>query len=76
VFPPPLPSSQDFNFQQTPKPHVQFRPAEVTAFDEHDEELSFIANQVKTNCSSTQRFGYSLSCENIKRRGLLDCDAV
>ena len=46
VFPPPLPSVQDFNFQPTAKPHVQFRPAEASVFDEHDEELTAIANQV------------------------------
>ncbi|PNF41007.1 hypothetical protein B7P43_G08845 [Cryptotermes secundus] len=45
VFPPPLPVSQDFNFQPTAKAHVQFRPAEPGVFDEHDEELSAIANQ-------------------------------
>lgn len=49
VFPPPLPSSQDFNFnfnlQQTAKQHVQFRPTEAGVFDEHDEELTAIANQ-------------------------------
>ena len=48
VFPPPLPTSQDFNFQLTAKPHAQFRPAEPGAFDEHDEELTAIANQVTT----------------------------
>jgi hypothetical protein len=49
VFPPPLPSSQEFNFQQSAKPHVQFRPAEATVFHEHEEEISSIANQVKIN---------------------------
>ncbi|XP_069705246.1 uncharacterized protein Zasp66 isoform X3 [Periplaneta americana] len=45
VFPPPLPTAQDFNFQPTGgKPHVQFRPVEASAFDE-DEELSNITNQ-------------------------------
>jgi len=46
VFPPPLPTSQDFNFQPTAKPHVQFRPAELGAFDEQEEELTAISNQV------------------------------
>jgi len=46
VFPPPLPTSQDFNFQPTAKPHAQFRPAELAAFDEQEEELTAIANQV------------------------------
>lgn len=45
VFPPPLPTSQDFNFQPTAKPHAQFRPAELAAFDEQEEELTAIANQ-------------------------------
>ncbi|XP_021923032.1 PDZ and LIM domain protein 3 isoform X2 [Zootermopsis nevadensis] len=45
VFPPPLPSSQEFSFQQNAKPHVQFRPVETSAFDEHEEELSSITNQ-------------------------------
>jgi hypothetical protein len=49
VFPPPLPASQDFNFHSTAKPHVQFRPVEPGVFDEHDEELSAIANQVPPN---------------------------
>lgn len=49
VFPPPLPSSQEFSFQQNAKPHVQFRPVETSAFDEHEEELSSITNQVKIN---------------------------
>jgi hypothetical protein len=46
VFPPPLPSSQDFNFQPTAKPHAQFRPADLGAFDEHEEEMTAITNQV------------------------------
>lgn len=45
VFPPPLPASQDYMFQPTAKPHVQFRPVEPGGFDEQDEELSAIANQ-------------------------------
>jgi hypothetical protein len=49
VFPPPLPVSQDFNFQPTAKPHVQFRPVEPGVFDEQDEELSAIANQVRAD---------------------------
>jgi hypothetical protein len=50
VFPPPLPASQDFNFQATAKPHIQFRPVDPGVFDEHEEELSAIANQVRMNC--------------------------
>lgn len=46
VFPPPLPTSQDFNFQPTAKPYAQFRPAELGTFDEQEEELTAIANQV------------------------------
>jgi hypothetical protein len=49
VFPPPLPASQDLNFLPTAKPHIQFRPVEPGVFDEHDEELSAIANQVRMN---------------------------
>jgi hypothetical protein len=47
VFPPPLPATQDFNFQTTARPHVQLRPLDPGAFDEHDEELCAIANQVR-----------------------------
>jgi hypothetical protein len=46
VFPPPLPTSEDFNFQPAAKPYAQFRPAEPGAFDEHDEEMTAITNQV------------------------------
>jgi hypothetical protein len=55
VFPPPLPTSQDFNFQPTAKPHVQFRPAELGALDEQEEELSAIANQVTPRGFSSQQ---------------------
>jgi hypothetical protein len=67
VFPPPLPS-HEFNFQQTTKPHVQFRPVESNAFNEHDEELSSIMNQVKMNYFNTinrhMREKYSLTPRN------------
>ncbi|PSN31925.1 hypothetical protein C0J52_21770, partial [Blattella germanica] len=48
VFPPPLPTGQDFPYphpQPGVKPHVQFRPVEPD--EEQEEELANISNQVR-----------------------------